>query len=287
MTTHYMKAEGGLHQRIWFAKAGRGTHQDIGISPVAEQHLANGTYSFSLAGFDPFEMDLKEATAAGKEHSLYPGMGAQFGAQIWRMAHEAQVGDYVFLESENHNLHAVGVITGPYRLFEEDYNETTLTKEGLHAVPVLWYPIKNGHGVIQLGRLDNAVFRNIIEKEKLVDLLFDLTRPYIANGLYRPGQSPARPGKPASQTSGSLAAEPAAQPTPAPPPPAPVMPDALTTPIHVARSGGFIYENIDDARLVALIRDKQVIGTDDYFRHGMRSWMKVSQYALMKGIPLQ
>jgi hypothetical protein len=55
----------------------------------------------------------------------------------------------------------------------------------------------------------------------------------------------------------------------------------------VARSGGFIYENIDDARLAALIRDKQVVGTDDYFRHGMRSWMKVSQYALMKGIPLQ
>ena len=191
MTTHYMKAEGGLHQRIWFAKAGRGTHQDIGISPVAEQHLANGTYSFSLAGFDPFEMDLKEATAAGKENSLYPGMGAQFGAQIWRMAHEAQVGDYIFLESENHNLHAVGVITGPYQLFAEDYNETTLTREGLHAVPVLWYPIKNGHGVIQLGRLDNAVFRDIMGKEKLVNLLFDLTQPYIANGLYKPGQSPA------------------------------------------------------------------------------------------------
>lgn len=287
MTTHYMKAEGGLHQRIWFAKAGRGTHQDIGISPVAEQHLANGTYSFSLAGFDPFEMDLKEATAAGKETSLYPGMGAQFGAQIWRMAHEAQVGDYIFLESENHNLHAVGVITGPYQLFAEDYNETTLTKEGLHAVPVLWYPIKNGMGVIQLGRLDNAVFRDIMGKEKLVNLLFDLTQPYIANGLYKPGQSPAQPGNPKAKPSASLAAEPAAQPTPAPPPPAPVMPDALTTPIHVARSGGFIYENIDDARLADLIRSKMVAGTDDYFRHGMRSWMKVSQYALMKGIPLQ
>ncbi len=64
------------------------------------------------------------------------------------------------------------------------------------------------------------------------------------------------------------------------------MPDALTTPIPVARSGGFISENIADARLAALIRDKQVVGTDDYFRHGMRSWMKVSQYALMKGIRL-
>ncbi len=115
MATHYMKAEGGFHQRIWFAKAGRGTHQDLGISPVATRHMANGTYSFSLAAFDPRDMDVKEAAAEGKETSLYQGMGAQFGAQIWRMAHEAKVGDYIFLESENHNLHAVGVITGPYR----------------------------------------------------------------------------------------------------------------------------------------------------------------------------
>ena len=287
MATHYMKAEGGLHQRIWFAKAGRGTNQDTGISPPADQHLANGTYSFSLASFDPRDLDVKEATAQGKESSLYQGMGAQFGAQIWRMAHEARVGDYIFLESENHNLHAVGVITGSYQMREGDFDETTLVKEGLHAVPVLWYPIKNGMGVIQLGRLDNAVFRDIMGKEKLVDLLFDLTQPYIANGLYKPGQSPAQPGNPKAKPSASVADEPAAQPTPVPPPPAPVMPDALTTPIHVARSGGFIYENIDDARLADLIRSKMVAGTDDYFRHGMRSWMKVSQYALMKGIPLQ
>jgi hypothetical protein len=64
------------------------------------------------------------------------------------------------------------------------------------------------------------------------------------------------------------------------------MPDSFTTPIHVARSGGFIYENIDDARLLDLIRTKVVVGTDDYFRHGMKNWMKVSQYAMMKGIPL-
>jgi len=109
MATHYMKAEGGFHQRIWFAKAGRGTHQDIGISPMADQHLANGSYSFSLAAFDPRNLDVKEAAVEGKATSLYQGMGAQFGGQIWRMAHEAKVGDYIFLESENHNLHAVGV----------------------------------------------------------------------------------------------------------------------------------------------------------------------------------
>ena len=110
MATHYMKAEGGFHSRIWFAKAGRGIPQDFGISPTADRHLANGTYSFSLAAFDPRGMDVKEATAQGKETSLFQGMGAQFGAQIWRMAHEAKGGDYIYLESENHNLHAVGLI---------------------------------------------------------------------------------------------------------------------------------------------------------------------------------
>ncbi len=286
MATHYMKAEGGFHKRIWFAKAGRGTHQDLGISPVAARHLANGTYSFSLAAFDPRGMDVKEAAAEGKETSLYQGMGAQFGAQIWRMAHEAKVGDYIFLESENHNLHAVGVITGPYQLREGDYDETILVNEGLHSVPVLWYPIKNGTGVIQLGRLDNAVFRNIIEKDQLVDLLFDLTRPYIANGLYKPGQKPAPAAQIRPKASGNFGNSSTDQSATLPQPAAPTMPDAFLTLIHVARAGGFIYENIDDARLAELIRSKAVVGTDDYFRHGMKNWMKVSQYAMMKGLSL-
>jgi hypothetical protein len=286
MATHYMKAEGGFHQRIWFAKAGRGTHQDIGISPMADQHLANGSYSFSLAAFDPRNLDVKEAAVEGKATSLYQGMGAQFGGQIWRMAHEAKVGDYIFLESENHNLHAVGVITGPYQMREGDFDETTLVKEGLHAVPVLWYPIKNGMGVIQLGRLDNAVFRNIIEKTEHVDLLFDLTRPYMANGLSNPGQTTAPTPKSQVKTTGAFGGAPASRPDPVSQPSVPAMPDSFTTPIHVARAGGFIYENIDDARLLDLIRTKAVVGTDDYFRHGMKNWMKVSQYAMMKGVSL-
>lgn len=282
MATHYVKAEGGFHQRIWFAKAGRGP-QEVGIAPMADRHLANGTYSFSLAAFDPRQLDAKEAAAQGKVTSLYQGMGAQFGAQIWRMAHEAKVGDYIFLESENHNLHAVGVVTGPYQVREGEFDESTLAQEGLHALPVLWYPIKNGMGVIQLGRLDNATFRNIIEKTELVDVLFHLTRPYIANGLYKPGQQPTPTAQPRVRTSGSLGA---AAPTPPVAPSIPTMPDAFTTPLHVARSGAFIYQEIDDARLQDLIRSQAVVGTDDYFRHGMKSWMKISQYALMKGIPL-
>ena len=286
MATHYMKAEGGFHSRIWFAKAGRGASEDIGISPTADRHLANGTYSFSLAAFDPRGMDVKEATAQGKATSLFEGMGAQFGAQIWRMAHEAKVGDYIYLESENHNLHAVGVITGPYSPREGQFDEDTLVKEGLHRLPVRWYPVPNGMGVIQLGRLDNAVFRNIIEKNELVELLFDLTQPYLSAGLFQKGRDDVPAVKPQTKTTGGFdetaASRAASAGLPVPPP----LPDTFTTPIHVARDGGYIYENIDDARLRELIRSKVVVGTDHYFRHGMKNWMRISQYAMIAGIPL-
>lgn len=278
MATHYMKAEGGFHSRIWFAKAGRGIPQDFGISPTADRHLANGTYSFSLAAFDPRGMDVKEATAQGKATSLFEGMGAQFGAQIWRMAHEAQVGDYIYLESENHNLHAVGAITGPYSVREGRFDEEILAKEGLHSLPVRWYPVPNGMGVIQLGRLDNAVFRNIIEKDELVERLFDLTQPYLSAGLFRKGRDDVPPAK--AKTTGDFNQIPAAQPVPPP------LPDTLQSPLHIARDGAYIYENIDDARLRDLIRTKAVVGTDHYFRQGMKNWMRVSQYAMMAGIPL-
>jgi predicted Mrr-cat superfamily restriction endonuclease len=78
-------------------------------------------------------MDVKEASALCKETSLYEGMGAQFGAQIWRMAHEARVGDYIYLESENHNLQAVGVISGPCRPRQGKFDDGVLQQEGPHA----------------------------------------------------------------------------------------------------------------------------------------------------------
>lgn len=276
MTTHYMKAEGGLHQRVWFAKAGRGIAQDTGISPTAEQHLKNGTYSFSLAAFNPAGMDQKAATEEGKASSLYKGMGAQFGAQIWRMAFEATPGDYIFLESENHNLHAVGVITGPYRTPATSFDDGSLQREGIHAIPVRWTPIAHGDNVIQLGRLDNAVFRNVIEKEELLNLLLELTQPYMSKGLYTPGEFD-RPAKAVAQVASKAVAE-----VIPPPPP----PEALTTPLHISRDGGYIYQNIDDAKLKRLIQAKEVVGTDYYFRHGMKTWMRVSQYALAMGIAL-
>ena len=278
MAIHYMKAEGGLHQRVWFAKAGRGA-QDIGIAPPAERQLENGTYSFSLSAFDPRRLSQKEAVEEGRAKSLYQGMGAQFGAQVWRMAHEAAPYDYIFLESENHNLHAIGVITGRYLGPRLDYDEASLAKEGIHAIPVRWSLVPNGIGAIQLGRLDNAVFRNVIEKDDLMECLFDLTQPYVSKGLYSPGEFcwETQAGSRVQAVAPGAAA--VVQPPALPP-------DALTTPIHVARGGGYIYEGIDDARLKQLILTGDVLGTDHYFRHGMKNWMRVSQYAMMMGIPL-
>ena len=278
-----MKADGSFHSRIWFAKAGRGIDQDIGISPTADQHLANGTYSFSLAAFDPRGMDVKEATILGKETSLYEGMGAQFGSQIWRMAHEARVGDYIYLESENHNLHAVGVISGPYRPRECKFDDGVLQQEGLHALPVRWFPVPNGIGAIQLGRLDNAVFRNVIEKDQLVELLFQLSDKYLDAGLYQSEAGAAtQPKAEPAKSSGKGFAPPSG-----PAEPVPVVPVVgLVTPIHLARNGVVLFQGVDDAKMLSLIKSKEIVGTDHYYRHGMAEWLLVSHYANLAGLRL-
>lgn len=53
----------------------------------------------------------------------------------------------------------------------------------------------------------------------------------------------------------------------------------LETPIHVARNGAVIFENIDDATMRRLIRNNMVISTDYFFRQGMKEWQPVSQYS--------
>jgi phage shock protein PspC (stress-responsive transcriptional regulator) len=171
----FERNEGGLHERIWFAKAGKGGDIDRGISPEPRFHLKNGSYSFTLSFFDPRGMSLKEAQEVGRETSVFKDMGGQFGAQIWRMAHEAKVGDYIFLESENHHLHAVGFISGEYDFLEQQDQLDRTASQGCHNIPVHWIEIPKGRDAIQLGRLDNAVFRNVVDKEELVSLLLDLT----------------------------------------------------------------------------------------------------------------
>ena len=58
----------------------------------------------------------------------------------------------------------------------------------------------------------------------------------------------------------------------------PTVTSGLETPIHVARNGAVIFENIDDASMRRLIRNNMVVPTDYFFRQGMKEWAPVSQY---------
>jgi len=182
--TWFPRIDGGVHLRIWFAKAGKGTEADAGMVLPAEQQIENGTYSMNMSIFDPVGISKEEAVELGKEGSVYRNYGSQFGAQIWRMANEAQIGDYIFLESENHHLHAVGIISGEYIPFESrDYTMDDFKNQGVHRIPVKWIPITDGKDYIQLGRLDNAVFRDVAEKPDLAALLIFGTQKIVADAF--------------------------------------------------------------------------------------------------------
>ena len=182
--TWFPRIDGGVHLRIWFAKAGKGTEADAGMVLPAEQQIKNGTYSMNMSIFDPVGISKEEAVELGKEGSVYRNFGSQFGAQIWRMANEAQIGDYIFLESENHHLHAVGIISGEYIPFESrDYTMEDFKNQGVHRIPVKWIPITDGKDYIQLGRLDNAVFRDVAEKPDLAALLIFGTQKIVADAF--------------------------------------------------------------------------------------------------------
>ncbi len=320
--TFFARPEGGVHLRIWFAKAGKNAKEE-GVSPLPEQHFANGTYSFSLTNFDPAGLTPEEAVEEGKAGSLFKGYGSQFGAQVWRMAHEAKVGDYVFLESENHHLHAVGYVSGPYSLMgdEEIISPENLAKQGIHRIPVHWIPIANGRDVIQLGRLDNAVFRNIAEKEELAELLWDITsdinheawgvrftkseggsgpeqmrpvgpiRPFNPNGR-PPAPVSAAPSKPEpAKTAVSKPAEPkpvAVEPPPALPPkvskPAPAVTPSNQAVFKISRNGQIIQE-VAESRLSAMVSAGVVLPTDHCWTNGMSGWVLVSQRLAGASLP--
>ena len=304
--TFFARPEGGVHLRIWFAKAGKNSKEE-GISPLPEQHFANGTYSFSLTDFNPFGLTQEQAVESGKEGSLFKGYGAQFGAQVWRMAHEAKVGDYVFLESENHHLHAVGYVSGSYSRMADDEAITpeNLAKQGIHRIPVHWVPIANGQDLIQLGRLDNAVFCNIAEKEELAELLWDVTHVINHEAWGKPlGKSdvppeamskqmrpvgPIRPFKPNARTAApsrsvsttAMPSEPPQASPPAasqPPPrvPVPVSPPASEVVFKISRNGQIILE-VAEARLCAMVSAGAILPTDHCWTNGMSGWVLVSQ----------
>ena len=304
--TFFARPEGGVHLRIWFAKAGKNAKEE-GIAPLPERHFANGTYSFSLTDFNPIGLTQEQAVESGKEGSLFKGYGAQFGAQVWRMAHEAKVGDYVFLESENHHLHAVGYVSGSYSRMADDEAITpeNLANQGIHRIPVHWVPIANGQDLIQLGRLDNAVFRNIAEKEELAELLWDVTHVINHEAWGKPlGKSdvppeamskqmrpvgPIRPFNPNARTAApsrsvsttAMPSEPPQASPPAasqPPPrvPVPVSPPASEVVFKISRNGQIILE-VAEARLCAMVSAGAILPTDHCWTNGMSGWVLVSQ----------
>ena len=292
--TWFPRVDGGVHQRIWFAKAGKGTQNDTGIAPAADQQIKNGTYSLNLAVFDPRTMTQKEAAEAGKEGSMYPGYGSQFGAQIWRMAHEAEVGDIIFLESENHHLHAVGIISGEFLPFDDiDYSVEMLNTRGVHRIPVKWIPVKDGKDFIQLGRLDNAIFRDIAEKDELATLLIfgtqklvaeamgidykefeDRMEKVIAAGNTRENEDEEEAEEDIVVTIIDEPEKPVAQVVEAP---KPVF-------AHVARNGAYIHQKITEEALHDLIKSSQVLPTDHVFHPISINWITIAEYRNQRGL---
>lgn len=120
----------------------------------------------------PLPLTLEGSRRAGKATSLFPPYGALFGAQVWRMAHEAKLGDVIFLESENRHLHAWGVITqGYHRRAGQRYTRGSLIKEGLHKLGVEWYVIQKGQNAFRIGKGDNLLFREVTKREELLPIL--------------------------------------------------------------------------------------------------------------------
>jgi hypothetical protein len=286
--TWFPRVDGGVHQRIWFAKAGKGTQNDTGIAPPADQQIKNGTYSINLAIFDPTTMTQKEAAEAGKEGSMYPGYGAQFGAQIWRMAHEAKVGDIIFLESENHHLHALGIISGEFLPFDDiDYTVEMLNTRGVHRIPVKWIPVKDGKDFIQLGRLDNAIFRDISEKEELASLLIFGTQKLVAEAMgidYKEFEDRMEKVIAAVNTGENEDEEEAEEDivvTIIDEPEKPVA-QVVEAPkpvfAHVARNGAYIHQKIDESTLHDLIYSSKVLPTDHVFHPVSTNWITVAEY---------
>ena len=156
-------------RKYWLAKAWPKANA---LCPSPEVQLYNKEYSFSPADFDPLPLTLEGARRAGKATTLSPPYGTLFGAQVWRMAHEAKLGDVVFLESENRHQHAWGVITqGYHRRIGQHFTQASLIKEGLHKLGVEWRAIRKGQNAFRIGKGDNLLFREVTKREELLPIL--------------------------------------------------------------------------------------------------------------------
>jgi len=171
-------------RKYWLAKAWPKANP---ICPPPEAHLSNESYSFSPADFDPLSLSLEGARRAGKTTSLSNPYGALLGAQVWRMAHEAKVGDVIFLESENRHLYAWGTITAEYERHTGKHTQASLLKSGLHKVSVAWHPIKNGKDAFRIGKGENLLFREITERDRLLPILLKFIDGPVTSGSRQGG----------------------------------------------------------------------------------------------------
>jgi hypothetical protein len=172
-------------RKYWLAKAWPDANA---LCPTPEIQLGSEGYSFSPVDFDPLKLTLEGARRAGKATSLLPPYGALFGAQVWRMAHEANLGDLIFLESENRHLHAWGVITQRYhRRAGQRYTRASLIKEGLHKLGVEWHVIRKGQNAFRIGKGDNLLFREVTKREELLPILLKFIDGPLPSGSRQGG----------------------------------------------------------------------------------------------------
>lgn len=151
-----------IGRKYWLAKAMK--FHDI--------YFSKGEYGFSPANFNPENLSIEQARLAGRDNSLWKPWGILLGAQIWRMANEANIGDIIFLESENKNIHAWGVITGPYTFRSPaKITKEYLAKNEIHNLSVKWHEVKNGDNSFRSGRGDNLCFREITARENVLPIL--------------------------------------------------------------------------------------------------------------------
>lgn len=148
-----------IGRKYWLAKAMK----------FHDMYFSKGEYGFSPANFNPENLTIKQARLAGRDNRLWRPWGALLGAQIWRMAYEANIGDVIFLESGNKNIHAWGVITGTYK-FRSPVKITKeyLDRNEIHNLSVKWHEVKNGNKTFRSGRGDNLCFREITDKKDVL-----------------------------------------------------------------------------------------------------------------------
>ena len=151
-----------IGRKYWLAK----------VWTTAELHIENEEFCFSPANFDPREISLEQARKVAKSTTLFPPHSTKFGAQIWRMAHEAKIGDIVFLESLNRNLFAWGTIKSEYQLRTvKNPTKENIISAGIHQIGVEWHVVKNGKNAFRIGKGDNLLFREITGRDNLLPIL--------------------------------------------------------------------------------------------------------------------